>query len=112
MEKLLIIDGNSIVNRAFYALPLLTNQFGEFSNAIYGFSNILTKSILEYKPQYIAVAFDFGKKTFRNEIYAEYKGTRKGMPQELAIQMPILKELLNSMGIKYFEKSVTVQPCN
>lgn len=105
MEKLLIIDGNSIVNRAFYALPLLTNQFGEFSNAVYGFSNILTKSILEYKPKYIAVAFDFGKKTFRNEIYAEYKGTRKGMPQELAVQMPILKELLNSMGIKYFEKS-------
>lgn len=105
MEKLLIIDGNSIVNRAFYALPLLTNQFGEFSNAVYGFSNILTKSILEYKPKYIAVAFDFAKKTFRNDIYAEYKGKRKGMPEELAVQMPILKELLNSMNIKYFEKN-------
>ena len=105
MEKLLIIDGNSIVNRAFYALPLLTNQFGEFSNAVYGFSNILTKSILEYKPKYIAVAFDFGKKTFRNDIYADYKGKRKGMPEELAVQMPILKELLNNMNIKYFEKN-------
>lgn len=105
MDKFLIIDGNSIVNRAFYALPLLSNQFGEYSNAVYGFSNILTKAIMEYKPKYIAVAFDYGKKTFRNEIFKEYKAKRKGMPEELALQMPILKDLLNSIGIKYFEQS-------
>lgn len=105
MEKLLIIDGNSLINRAFYALPLLNNQFGEYSNAVYGFVNILTKAILEYKPNYIAVAFDYGKKTFRNEIYQDYKANRKGMPEELAMQMPILKNLLELMNIKYFEKS-------
>lgn len=105
MEKLLIIDGNSLINRAFYALPLLNNQFGEYSNAVYGFTNILTKAILEYKPNYIAVAFDYGKKTFRNEIYQDYKANRKGMPEELAMQMPILKNLLELMNIKYFEKS-------
>ena len=105
MDKFLIIDGNSIVNRAFYALPLLSNQFGEYSNAVYGFSNILTKAIMEYKPKYIAVAFDYGKKTFRNEIFKEYKAKRKGMPEELALQMPILKDLLKSIGIKYFEQS-------
>ena len=104
MEKLLIIDGNSIVNRAFYALPLLSNSKGEFSNAVYGFVNILTKTILDLKPTRLAIAFDYGKKTFRNEIYSEYKGTRKGMPNELALQMPILKKLLETMGISYFEK--------
>lgn len=103
MEQLLIIDGNSIINRSFYALPLLTNSKGEFSNAVYGFANTLTKAILDLKPKYIAVAFDFGKKTFRNEIYSDYKATRKGMPSELACQMPILKNLLSSMGISYFE---------
>ena len=103
MDKFLIIDGNSIINRAFYALPLLNNQFGEYSNAVYGFTNILIKAILEYKPKYIAVAFDFGKKTFRHEIYENYKGTRKGMPNELAEQMPILKSLLSKMKISFFE---------
>ena len=104
MEKLLIIDGNSIANRAFYALPLLSNSKGEFSNAVYGFVNILTKTILDLNPTHIAIAFDYGKKTFRNEIYSEYKATRKGMPNELAVQMPILKKLLKTMGISYFEK--------
>lgn len=104
MEQLLIIDGNSIINRSFYALPLLTNSKGEFSNAVYGFANTLTKAILDLKPKYIAVAFDFGKKTFRNEIFEDYKATRKGMPSELACQMPILKNLLSSMGISWFEK--------
>ena len=103
MEKLLLIDGNSIINRAFYALPLLSNQNGEYSNAVYGFTNILIKCITEYKPKYIAVAFDYSKKTFRNDIYAEYKGTRKGMPEELAMQMPIMKQLLKLMKISYFE---------
>lgn len=105
MDKFLIIDGNSLVNRAFYALPLLSNSSGEFSNAVYGFVNILTKAIIELKPKYIAVAFDHGKHTFRNEIYAQYKATRKGMPNELAVQMPILKKLLETMEISFFEKS-------
>ena len=104
MDKLLVIDGNSIINRAFYALPLLSNSRGEYSNAVYGFVNILTKALLDLKPSHIAVAFDFGKKTFRHDIYPDYKGTRKGMPEELACQMPILKNLLSVMGIKYFEQ--------
>lgn len=104
MEKLLIIDGNSLVNRAFYALPLLTNDDGEYSNAVYGFCNILIKFIIENKPTHIAVAFDAGKITFRNEIYSDYKGTRKGMPDELRSQMPILKNLLSVMGIKMYEQ--------
>lgn len=104
MDKFLIIDGNSLVNRAFYALPLLTNSKGECSNAVYGFVNILTKAIQEQKPKYIAVAFDFGKKTFRNDLYQEYKATRKGMPPELGMQMPILKTVLEAMNVKYFEK--------
>ena len=105
MEKLLIIDGNSLVNRAFYALPLLTNQNGEYSNAVYGFANILIKFITEHKPTHIAVAFDHAKKTFRNDIYAEYKGTRKGMPEELRSQMPILKDMLSTMNIKIYEQN-------
>lgn len=104
MDKFLIIDGNSIANRAFYALPLLSNSRGEYSNAVYGFVNSLTKAIVDLKPKYIAVAFDIGKKTFRNALYANYKAKRKPMPSELASQMPILKSLLDTMKIKYFEK--------
>lgn len=104
MDKFLIIDGNSLVNRAFYALPLLSNSRGEYSNAVYGFLNILTKAIQEQRPKYIAVCFDFGKKTFRNKIFEQYKAKRKEMPTELAMQMPILKQVLEIMGIKYLEK--------
>lgn len=103
MKKFLIIDGNSLVNRAFYAIPLLSNSRGEYSNAVFGFINILTKAIQEQKPDYIAVAFDFGRKTFRHDIYSEYKATRKGMPTELGMQMPILKDVLKTMNIKCFE---------
>lgn len=103
MERLLIIDGNSLVNRAFYALPLLSNQDGEYSNAVYGFCNILIKFITEQKPDYICVAFDHSRQTFRTEMYAQYKGTRKQMPEELRSQMPILKNLLNKMNIKIYE---------
>ncbi len=103
MEKLLVIDGNSLVNRAFYALPLLTNKDGEYSNAVYGFVNILVKCISEIKPEYICVAFDHSRHTFRTDMYAEYKGTRKDMPSELKSQMPLLKSLLNLMNIKIFE---------
>ena len=103
-NKLVIIDGNSIFYRSFYALPLLSNAKGEYSNAIYGFAIELLKVITEMKPKYIAVAFDVSKKTFRNDIYADYKATRKPMPEELASQINSLKRMLSLMGIKMLEK--------
>lgn len=104
-EKLIIVDGNSLLNRAFYALPLLTNRNGEFSNAVYGFANMLIKVITETKPTKICVAFDYGKKTFRNTLYADYKGTRKKTPDELVEQFALAKRMLSYMGITYLEKS-------
>ncbi len=104
MEKLVIIDGNSLINRAFYALPLLSNKNGEFSNAVFGFTTMLLKTIQEHNPTHIVVAFDYGKHTFRHDLYADYKGGRKGTPEELKSQFPILKRLLNAMKIKLFEK--------
>ena len=104
MENLVIIDGNSLLNRAFYALPLLSNSKGEFSNAVYGFTNILIKTILDVKPKYIAVALDYGKKTFRNEMFDGYKAKRKPTPEELKSQFPILKDMLKAMGVFYIEK--------
>ncbi len=104
MEKLFIIDGNSLINRAFYALPLLTNSNGVYSNAVFGFVNCLTKLITEENPTHIVVAFDHARKTFRNNIFEAYKGTRKATPPELLSQFPILKEVLNAMGIKYIEQ--------
>lgn len=103
-EKLVLIDGNSLINRAFYALPLLSNSDGEFSNAVYGFCNILIKLIEQEKPKYMAVAFDMGHSTFRHEMYAEYKAGRKKMPNELASQLPLLKQVLSAMNIKFIEK--------
>ena len=103
MEKLVIIDGNSLINRAFYALPLLSNKNGEFSNAVFGFTTMLIKTIQEHTPTHIVVAFDYGKHTFRHDIYKEYKGTRHATPEELKSQFPILKRLLNAMHIKMFE---------
>lgn len=104
MEKLVIIDGNSIINRAFYALPILTNSSGEYCNAIYGFCNILTKIITTEKPNYMAICFDAGKRTFRNDIYEDYKGTRKSMPVELADQLAPLKKILKAMNIFIIEQ--------
>ena len=104
MEKLVVIDGNSLINRAFYALPLLSNKDGEFSNAVYGFTNMLLKVINDANPTHIVVAFDYGKKTFRNELFKDYKGTRKGTPEELKPQFDILKKLLKAMKITYIEK--------
>lgn len=103
MNKLVVIDGNSLINRAFYALPLLSNKDGEYSNAVYGFVNMLIKIIQEQNPTHIAVAFDYGKKTFRNGLFNEYKGTRKPTPTELKSQFPILKEILKLMNIKFIE---------
>ena len=104
MEKLIIIDGNSLINRAFYALPLLTNSKGEYSNAVYGFCNMLIKIITDHKPNHIIVAFDYGKKNFRHELYKEYKGTRKATPEELKSQFPLLKQVLSEMNITLLEK--------
>lgn len=104
MENFFIIDGNSLINRAFYALPLLSNKNGVYSNAVYGFCNILTKLITENKVDKVLVAFDVKAKTFRHEMFADYKAGRKGMPDELYSQMPILKEMLNLMEIPIVEK--------
>ncbi len=104
MEKLVIIDGNSLINRAFYALPPLANFDGEISNAVFGFCNIIVKIINEIKPKYMCVAFDYGKKTFRNTMFAEYKGTRKPTPPELKSQFPILKNVLSAMNVKFIEQ--------
>ncbi len=104
MKKLFIIDGNSLINRAFYALPLLANANGVYSNAVFGFINCVIKLINENKPDYLAVAFDYGRKTFRNQIYSNYKGTRKETPVELKSQFPILKDILNAMNITCIEQ--------
>ncbi|MBC5581292.1 DNA polymerase I [Anaerofilum sp. BX8] len=98
--KLLAIDGNSIVNRAFYGIKLLTTKDGRYTNGLVGFMNILLKLLADEKPDGVAVAFDLPKPTFRHKRYDNYKGTRKGMPEELAQQMPLLKELLTDLGYK------------
>ena len=104
MGKFFIIDGNSLINRAFYATPPLTNSEGQMTNAVYAFTNILLKLIGDYNPSYLAVAFDMKAKTFRHGLYEGYKASRKGMPDELASQLPLLKELLTAMGIKILEE--------
>ena len=104
-EKIVLIDGHSILNRAFYGVPLLSNAKGLHTNAVYGFLNILFKILEEEKPQYLAVAFDVKAPTFRHEIYDAYKGTRKPMPQELHEQVPVLKDVLSAMGIVICEQA-------
>jgi len=103
-NKLIIFDGNSILYRSFFALPPLTLSDGSYTNAVYGFANIIIKSIQEYKPTHMVVAFDVAKNTFRNDIYADYKATRKPMPDELRAQIEPVKKLLTSMKIKILEK--------
>ena len=105
MNKLLLIDGNSILNRAFYALPDLTTRDGRHTNAVLGFLNIIFKVIDEDKATHVCVAFDVKHPTFRHEMYKEYKGTRKPMPQELREQLPLIKEVLKSMNIFIVEKA-------
>ena len=98
--KLLAIDGNSIMNRAFYGIKALANSKGQFTNAITGFMNIYLKELSVVKPDCVAVAFDLKAPTFRHKANADYKANRKGMPTELAQQMPVIKELLTDMGVK------------
>ncbi len=102
-EKILLIDGHSIANRAFYGLPLLSNSEGIHTNAVLGFINILLNTYDKVKPSYIIVAFDRKEKTFRHEMFEAYKGTRKGMPEELHEQIPVLKDALHAMNIKTME---------
>ena len=92
-DKILLVDGHSIINRAFYGLPDLTNSEGVHTGAVYGFLNILLRMLEEEKPSYLAVAFDVHAPTFRHEMYADYKGTRHAMPEELREQVPLLQEL-------------------
>ena len=103
MEKFVIIDGNNLMFRAFYALPQLANFDGEISNAVFGFTNMIVKIIKEVEPKYMAVTFDVSKKNFRHQTFAEYKGTRKPTPEELKSQFPIVKDLLSKMNIKVVE---------
>ena len=105
MDKLLIVDGNSIANRAFYALPFLSNHNGQPSGAVFGFANILIKIIGELSPTHLVIAFDHARKTFRNEIYPEYKMQRKSTPEELISQFPLIKQMLSAMNIKMIEES-------
>lgn len=102
--RLIIIDGNSIVNRAFYGIKQLSTKSGQFTNAIYGFMNILIKLKQEYNPDALAVAFDLKAPTFRHKMFDGYKAGRKPMPPELASQMPLLKQLLTALGYSIVEK--------
>ena len=99
MDKLVLIDGNSLLNRAYYATPVFTTKAGVPTNGIFGFVKLLLKIIDDKKPSYLAVAFDLHAPTFRHKLYADYKAGRKPMPEELAVQVPVLKELLSLMKI-------------
>ena len=99
MEKIVLIDGHSILNRAYYGVPDLTNSEGLHTNAVYGFLNIMFKILDEEKPDYFAVAFDLKAPTFRHKMYEQYKGTRKPMQEELRQQVPVIKEMLTAMKV-------------
>ena len=101
-NKLVLIDGNSILNRAFYGVPDLTNREGLHTNAIYGFLNILFKILDEEEPSHLLIAFDEKAPTFRHKMYEEYKGKRKPMPAELSEQVPVIRNLLQVMNIRIY----------
>lgn len=103
-KRFIIIDGSSLMYRAFFALPLLTSSSGIYTNAIMGFANMLGKILTEYKPDNIVVAFDKSRQTFRTQMYAEYKGQREKTPDELKSQIPLLREFLEALGIAFIEK--------
>ncbi|MBR3211472.1 MAG: DNA polymerase I, partial [Firmicutes bacterium] len=104
MKRIAIIDGNSLINRAYYAMrnPMMTKE-GIYTHAIYGFLNMLDKLRKDYEPEYMAVAFDMKAPTFRHLEFEEYKAGRKKMPPELAMQIPLLKDILDAMGIRRVE---------
>ncbi len=103
MKKFFIVDGNSIMNRAFYGIRLLTNKEGTYTNAVYGFLNIFFRNFESISPDYVAVAFDLKEPTFRHKKYEPYKAQRKKMPEELCVQMPIIKEVLSAMNVRVLE---------
>lgn len=105
LKNFVIIDGSSLLNRAFYAIRLLSNKQGIFTNGIYGFLNMLDKINEDYNPKYMCVVFDRKEKTFRKDLYEEYKGNRMKFPDELSVQFPILKDILTKMGIKVLDKA-------
>ena len=103
-DRLVVIDGHAIANRAFYAMPLLTNAEGEYTNAVYGFTLMLLKIIKDLSPTHMAVAFDSSAPTFRHERFGEHKAQRKGMPDELRPQIQLIKDLVSAFGIAAYEK--------
>lgn len=106
MDKLVLVDGNSIMNRAFYGImgsKMLTTKDGKYTNAVYGFLSILFKLLEEINPKYLVVSFDLKAPTARHKLYEGYKANRKGMPDELAEQMPMIKEILRAMNIDIVE---------
>ena len=98
--KTLLIDGNSLIHRAFYALPLLSTEDGTYTNAVYGFLKMFYRVADEYQPDHVVCAFDVKQPTFRHERYAAYKAGRKKMPEELVPQIPLLKEILTALGVR------------
>ena len=102
--KLLCLDSNSILNRAFYGVKLLTNKDGTYTNAIFGFMNILLKLLGDVQPDAVACAFDLKAPTFRHQMFDGYKAQRKGMPQELVQQLPLIKEVLTDLGYPILTK--------
>ena len=104
-KKVLLVDGHSILNRAFYGMPDLTNAKGIHTGAVYGFLHILFSQLDELKPDYLTVAFDVHAPTFRHDAYEAYKGTRKAMPEELRQQVPLIKQMLGAMGIVTCEQA-------
>ena len=103
--ELILIDGNSLINRAFYATPLLNAPDGTPTNAVLSFVNMLLKIEEDHNPKYIIVAFDRKEPTFRHKMYAEYKAGRHATPEELLVQIPIMKRVLDAMGICHYEKA-------
>ena len=106
LGKLVLVDGNSIMNRAFYGImgsKMLTTKEGKYTNAVYGFLAILFKLLEDIEPEYLVVAFDLKAPTARHKLYEGYKATRKGMPQELVEQMPMIKDILRAMNIDIVE---------
>ena len=104
-EKIVLLDGHSILNRAFYGMPDLTSASGLHTGAVFGFLNILFKILDEEKADYLTVAFDVHAPTFRHEAYKEYKGTRRPMPEELREQVPLVKKVLRAMGVQIREQA-------
>ena len=105
MEKIVFIDGNSLLNRAYFALPALNDSQGRNVNAVYGFVNLLRKVLKDYAPTKLVVAFDKHGHNFRKDLYADYKANRKGMPDDLAKQMPVLHDLLEKMKVVVVEQA-------